>query len=67
MIKIIVNGNEVEITENSTVQDFVEQRKVTGIMFVIEKNQKIVQKQYYSTETIANGDNIEIVGFFGGG
>lgn len=67
MIKIEVNGNEVEIKESSTIQDFIEQRKVTGTMFVIEKNLQIVQKHNYSTEKIINGDKIEIVGFFGGG
>lgn len=66
-IKIEVNGKEVEIQENSTVQDFIKERKVTGTMFVIEKNLKIVQKDEYSTEKIAGGDKIELVGFFGGG
>lgn len=66
-IKIEVNGKEVEINEQSTVQDFIIERKVTGTMFVIEKNFKIVQKQDYSIEKIGEGDKIEIVGFFGGG
>lgn len=66
-IKIEVNGNEVEIEENSTIQEFIEDRKVTGTMFVIEKNLKIVQKNEYSSERIVSGDKIEIVGFFGGG
>lgn len=66
-INIIVNGKEVEIQENSTVADFIEERKVTGTMFVIEKNLQIVQKQDYQTEKIAQGDKIELVGFFGGG
>ena len=66
-IKIEVNGKEVKIQENSTVQDFIKERKVTGTMFVIEKNLKIVQKDEYSTEKVAQGDKLEIVGFFGGG
>lgn len=66
-INIFVNGNSVEIEENSTIQDFINERKVTGKMFVIEKNLKIVQKQDYDTEKIVQDDKIEIVGFFGGG
>lgn len=66
-IKIEVNGKEVEIQENSTVQDFIIERQITGTMFVIEKNLKIVQKDEYSTEKISDGDKIELVGFFGGG
>lgn len=66
-IKIEVNGKEVEIQENSTIQDFIIEKQVTGTMYVIEKNLKIVQKEDYSTEKIASGDKLEIVGFFGGG
>lgn len=66
-IKVTVNGKEVEIQANSTVQDFIIEREITGTMFVVEKNLKIVQKQDYSKEKIANGDKIELVGFFGGG
>lgn len=66
-IRIEVNGNEVEIEENSTIEGFIQERNVTGTMFVIEKNLKIVQKDEYSNEKILNGDKIEIVGFFGGG
>lgn len=66
-IKIEVNGKEVEIQENSTVQDFIEERKVTGTMFVVEKNLKIIHKDEYLSEKIKAGDQIELVGFFGGG
>jgi len=66
-IKIKVNGKDVEIKENSTVQEFIEERKVTGSMFVVEKNLIIVQKEEYSSEKIIAGDQIELVGFFGGG
>lgn len=66
-IKIEVNGKEVEIQENSTIQDFIIEKQVTGTMYVIEKNLKIVQKEDYSKEKIESGDKLEIVGFFGGG
>lgn len=66
-IKIEVNGKEVEIENGSTVQDFIVERKVTGTMFVVEKNLKIIHKENYETEKIARGDKIELVGFFGGG
>jgi sulfur carrier protein len=66
-IKIEVNGKEVEIQENSTVQDFIIERNVTGNMFVIEKNLEIVPKENYLTEKLQPGDKIELVGFFGGG
>ncbi len=66
-IKIIVNGNSVEINENSTIADFINERQVTGQMFAIEKNFEIINKDRYDTEIIKSGDVLEIVGFFGGG
>lgn len=66
-IKVEVNGKEVELQKNSTVQDFVQQRNVEGTMFVVEKNLKVIPKDEYNTEKLSNGDKIELVGFFGGG
>ena len=66
-IQITVNGNEIEIEENSTIADFIKERNVTGKMFAVEKNMEIINKDRYSTEYIQSGDVIEIVGVFGGG
>lgn len=65
-IAIKINGNEIEVEENSTVQDVLEQRNVTGTMFVVEKNLEILQKDQYN-QIVMKDDSIEIVGFFGGG
>ena len=66
-IKITVNGNVVEIEENSTISDFIKERNVTGKMFAVEKNLEIINKDRYDSEVINEGDSLEIVGFFGGG
>ena len=66
-IKITVNGNSVEIEENSTISDFIKERKVTGKMFAVEKNLEIINKDHYDSEVINEGDSLELVGFFGGG
>ena len=66
-IKVYVNGKEIEIQQNSTIEDLIITRNITGTMFVIEKNMKIVQKSNYSKEIIFDKDKIEIAGFFGGG
>ncbi len=66
-IKITVNGNSVEIEENSTINDFIKERNVTGKMFAVEKNLEIINKDRYDSEVINEGDSLEIVGFFGGG
>lgn len=66
-IKVKINGKEVEINENSTIQGVVEQREITGTMFVIEKNLQIIPKDKYNEIVVNPNDSLEIVGFFGGG
>lgn len=66
-IKVTVNGNEIELLEDSTIEGFITERKVTGTMFAVEINLEIINKDQYETTVIKNGDVIEIVGFFGGG
>ena len=65
-MKIKVNGHEIEIKDNSTIADFVKERNIEGI-FAIEKNLEIINKDRYETEIIKENDNIELVGFAGGG
>lgn len=65
-ITVTINGNEQILDENSTIQDLLDIRNVTGKMFVVEKNMEIVPKDKYDLKT-QNGDVYEVVGFFGGG
>ena len=67
MIKVIINGNDIELEATSNVEQMLKERTVTGTMFVVEKNLQIVPKEEYSTTSVENGDSFEIVGFFGGG
>lgn len=66
-IKVKINGKEVEVDESSTIQGVIEQRQITGNMFVIEKNLQIIQKDKYNEVVVNPNDSLEIVGFFGGG
>ena len=55
------------LENSSTIANMLEERNVTGSMFVVEKNLEIVQKEDYERTPIKENDSIEIVGFFGGG
>lgn len=66
-IKVIINGETIELQNSSNVAQMVAEREVTGSMFVIEKNREIVQKEDYTTTYVKENDVFEIVGFFGGG
>lgn len=66
-MKVIINGNEIELIASDTVEKMLAERQVTGTMFVVEKNREIVQKDDYFNTPVREGDVFEIVGFFGGG
>ena len=67
MIKIIINGEEKELNDNTTVQGAIDSLNVKTNMLVVEKNLEIVSKDQYETCCLQDGDKIEIVSFFGGG
>lgn len=66
-INVKINGNDIELETSSTVADMLQERNVTGTMFVVEKNLEIVPKEKYTETEVKSGDSFEIVGFFGGG
>lgn len=66
-INVKINGKDILLENSSTVAELLIERKVTGTMFVVEKNLQIVPKEEYAESKIQEGDIIEIVGFFGGG
>jgi len=66
-INIKINGKDIELNQASTIAQMLEEREVSGKMFVVEQNLKIIQKEEYSSTEVKENDIIEIVGFFGGG
>lgn len=65
-INVKINGKNIELQNSSTIAEMLQERNVTGTMFVIEKNLTIVPKEDYN-DKITENDSFEIVGFFGGG
>ncbi len=64
---VVINGKNIKLENSSNVAEMLIERNVTGTMFVVEKNRKIVLKEDYSQTPIIENDVFEIVGFFGGG
>lgn len=65
-IKVKINGEETELQEGLNLNDLAKMRDLKGF-FAIEKNLKIINKEDYAATEINEGDEIEIVGFAGGG
>lgn len=66
-INVKINGNNITLEKSSTIAQMLQERNVTGTMYVVEKNLEIVPKEKYSQTSVEENDSIEIVGFFGGG
>ena len=66
-ITLKVNGKNLEVENGITVNELLEITKIKSKMFVVEKNRLIVDKEDYDNCRLAEGDEIEVVGFFGGG
>ncbi|MGI6093568.1 MAG: sulfur carrier protein ThiS [Veillonellaceae bacterium] len=66
-ISIVVNGEEIQLTKGSTVEQLLEQMGLKGRHLVIELNEQILTRQDWETVALQDGDRLEIVTFVGGG
>jgi len=67
---ITVNGipEHIETTKvNITVDELLRIKKFSFKMLVVRVNGELVRKEQYSTATIANGDNVQVIHLISGG
>lgn len=67
MIKVILNGENIEVPEKLSLRDFVAFLKLPGERIAIEYNRDIVKRKDWASVQVNEGDRIEIVHFVGGG
>lgn len=65
-MRLRVNGKEIEFSGTSVLQ-LVERYKLKPKSVVVEKNGKIVKRENFKSESLKDGDVVEIVRFVGGG
>jgi len=61
-----VNGEMLELA-GKTVMEYLATTNYDPKRIAVERNGDIVLKSQYSTTVLADGDNVEIVSFVGGG
>jgi sulfur carrier protein len=66
-MKLKINGDETEIANGLTVAKLLEGLQIRPARVVIERNREIVAREAYPTTALAEGDELEIVHFVGGG
>lgn len=67
MISIEFNGKTIELQDGSTIADLLQQAKVESRFCAVELNLEIVSKDQYSSQSLATGDQVEVVTLVGGG
>lgn len=67
MMKLSVNGREVQVEEGITGLQLLEQLDRNSSTLVIERNGSIIPLKEFHTLTLADGDELELVTLVGGG
>lgn len=66
-MQVIVNGTKQEVPSGTTVSQLLEKFKIQPERVAVEVNLKVIQRQQYNLISLSDGDQIEIIGFVGGG
>ena len=66
-MEIILNGKRMEIPEDYTLYDLIEEKKWKLVPNYAKINGKLVDGTGYGKIRLENGQNIRIIPYFGGG
>ena len=66
-MNIIVNGEELNIAENSTISQLLKKLEIRDKVMAVAINMEIVKKESWNSHKIKEGDKLELLHFVGGG
>jgi thiamine biosynthesis protein ThiS len=66
-VQVIINGEAQTFTAGVTIADLVSQLGLNQRRIAVELNREIIAREEYGSLVLADGDQIEIVHFVGGG
>ncbi len=66
-MRITVNAKELECIEGYTVLELIKQYHLDPERVVVEHNKNILPKKDFAVTTLADGDQLELLQFVGGG
>ena len=64
---MILNGKTVDLKEDISVKDLLENYDLNPQKVVVEVNMEILDDEAYSTYLLKNEDTVEVISFVGGG
>jgi thiamine biosynthesis protein ThiS len=66
-LRVQINGEPLELSEQITLSELLAQLNLAPERLAIERNREVVRRADWRETLIAEGDQIEIVHFVGGG
>ena len=66
-IRVTINGRELELSQSVNLQDYLEEKGLSGRRLAVAHNANVVPREEYSNVVIDDGDTLEIVRPVGGG
>ncbi len=66
-MKIIINGEEKEFSENITVQGLLLELNLVAKVMAAAVNMEIVKQDNWDNYKLSDGDKLELLDFVGGG
>jgi sulfur carrier protein len=66
-VTIRLNGDPFDLAEPVSVSALLERLEIDARRVAVERNQIVVKRAAYDSTVVAEGDEIEIVNFVGGG
>lgn len=67
MLRVEINGEPLELSEQITLSQLIARLNLAPERLAIERNREVVRRADWSETKLADGDQIEIVHFVGGG
>lgn len=67
MLRITVNGEGREVAAGSTIATLLDELGLQGQTVAVERNRQLVKKPDHAGTELRDGDQLELVTFFGGG
>lgn len=66
-MRLTVNGEMREAPDSATIADLLASLEIEGRRVAVERNREIAPRSLWGETRLAEGDEIEIVQFVGGG
>jgi sulfur carrier protein len=66
-IQVTVNGQPRDIAAGSTILDLLADLGIAPGQVAIERNRQLVRREQHGETVLQDGDQLEVVTFFGGG